>query len=56
MISNEAILDALTDAAIVVDAGLEAVGDHAVAVELVYRDAYLTLTSRLYDSIRRESF
>lgn len=53
MIPDHVVLDAITRADIVVDAALQSLGEDGVGAELVYRDAYVALVSRLHDAIAR---
>jgi len=51
MIADTAVIDAIAHADTVIDGGLAQIGDNHHATDTIYRDAYLTLCSRLYDLI-----
>lgn len=53
MIPDHVVIDAIGSAAIVVDAALQSLSEDGTAADLAYRDAYLTLVSRLHDAIGR---
>lgn len=54
MIPDHVVIDAIARSDAFVDAGLQSLHEDGVAAELLYRDAYLTLVSRLHDAIARE--
>lgn len=53
MIPDHVVIDAIASANIVVDAALQSLSEDGVGAELVYRDAYVALVSRLHDAIAR---
>lgn len=55
MIPDHVVIDAIARADAFVDAGLQSFIDDGAGTELLYRDAYLTLVSRLHDAIGREA-
>lgn len=54
MIPDHVLIDALAHAETVVDAALQSLSEDGVGADYAYRDAYLTLVSRLHDAIARE--
>lgn len=54
MIPDHVVIDAIADAATVVDAALQSLSEDGVGADYAYRDAYLTLVSCLHDAIARE--
>ncbi|OOL29421.1 hypothetical protein GQ85_26095 [Rhodococcus rhodochrous] len=57
MIPDHIVIDAITCAEIVVDAALQSLSEDGAGAgaEYAYRDAYLTLVSRLHAAIGQEA-
>ncbi|WP_288076790.1 hypothetical protein [Rhodococcus sp. (in: high G+C Gram-positive bacteria)] len=54
MIPDHVLIDAIAHAATVVDSALQSLSEDGIGADYAYRDAYLTLVSRLHDAIARE--